>query len=541
MSRRMNEQQFRQVVDFFNDKHLEQKPETVWNENTLANIPRMSKERSIWRLEGKHADDAIIVVGASPSLLKCLPALADLENNPRRKNFVIIVVNSALKPCLNAGVKPDYVIAIDGNPETIVGDLDCDNDNLTLIASNNVAPKIFDVWKGKEIWWSPYYCLSKEVTRKVKPLLGLRMPSGGNAFSAALGIAYMVFNSRIYIMVGAEHCYDDRYYAHKKSRWEENNEKIAHWKVTDIKGRNRWTNIPLWQYKIWIEHMANDLPEFKFVDTSYGILGTDTDNIKHCDIDEAIKRTAKAYDIVEQIKGNKILSEKLRYDAAYGTGHYFPEAGIGFWRKLLKRTKLDGVKKILDVGCGAGQVVAHLRNNGYEAYGIDIADGARKYWRLANVEQFCQVAPANTIPFPDKEFDIVCCTEVLEHVPEEVVLDTLKEMYRVGGGDFIFSCALKRAVVKMPHDGSEPHITIKSVDWWIAKLKEAGFVIISLILHDSQAGCIFYCRRGIKDAKGKLPISTMHIQSKSGVLLVGNFARMESGTGFSGIGNQGVR
>lgn len=536
---RMNEQQFRNVIDFFNDKHLSQKPETLWNENTIANLPRMSKERSIWRLEGKHENDAMIIIGASPSLLKDLPALAELEKNPRRKHFVLIVVNSALKPCLNAGVNPDYVIAIDGNPETIVDDLDCDNENLTLIASNNVAPKIFDVWKGKDIWWSPYYCLSKEVTKKAKAKLGKRMPSGGNAFSAAMGIGYTVFNSRIFIMVGAEHCYDEQYYAHKKSRWEKT-EKLSHWKVLDIKDRERFTNIPLWQYKIWIEHMANDLTHVRFVDTSYGLLGTDTDRIQHCDLRDAIKKTVYAYDLIDQMKNNKIENEKIRYDAAYATGQYFPEAGIGFWRKLLDRTKFDGVKKILDVGCGAGQVVAHLRNEGYEAYGTDIADGARRYWKMANIEPFCQVTPAHKMPYLDEEFDIVCCTEVLEHVPEEIVLDTLKELYRVGSGDYIFSCALKPAFHKMPHDGSEPHITIKPMEWWIEMMKQAGYAIISINMHSSQAGFVLYLRRGVKNAKGKLPISTMHIQSPEGMPLIGNFARMEGGIGFSGVGNQGV-
>jgi len=536
----MNEEQFRGVIDFFNDKHLAQNPQEAWNKNTLENFPKFTKARSIWRLVGQHRDDAVIVVGASPSLLRDVKELAKLEKHPRRKQFVIIVVNSALKTCLKNGVKPDFVIAMDGNPETIVDDLDCDNENLVLIASNNVAPEIFTVWKGKEIWWAPYYCLSKEIVKKVKPILGKRMVTGGNTFTAAMGVGYGIFGSRIFIMVGSEHCYDNQYYAHKKSRWEEESNKIAHWKVVDIKGRERWTNIPLWQYKIWIEHMANDLPHVHFVDTSWGIVGTDTDRIKHLNLDDAITKTIEAFSKAEGLNGDPVMKEKLRYDAAYATGKYIPEAGMGFWKKLLRQIKFNGAKKFLDVGTGMGQVVAILRNKGYEAYGTDISDNVKRFWMMGNIAKFCKVCPAHELPYSDNEFDVVSCTEVFEHIPEERVSDSLKEIYRVGNGDFIFSYALRKAKHKMPQDGSEPHITLKPIDWWTKNMQEAGYNIISIILNKEQSGCVVYSTKGIRDAKGKMPTRTMHIQSKEGVPLGGNFSRLESGVGLSWEGNKSL-
>ncbi|MFA5340201.1 MAG: 6-hydroxymethylpterin diphosphokinase MptE-like protein [Clostridia bacterium] len=535
----MNEEQFRGVIDFFNDKHLAQDPKKVWNKNTLQNLPRCSKEKSIWKLRDKHLEDAIIIVGASPCLTEDVKELAKLERNPHRKNFVVIVVNSALKPCLKAGVKPDYVIAIDGNPETIVEDLKCDNKNLTLIASNNVAPEIFKVWKGKNIWWSPYYCLSKEVLKKISPILGKRMPSGGNTFSAAMGIGYTVFGSRIFIMVGSEHCYDEQYYAHKKSRWEKTDD-LSHWKVLDIKGRERWTNIPLWQYKIWIEHMANDLPHCHFIDTSFGLLGTDTKRIQHISLKEAITKTTEAFNVVSHQHNDSVNVEKERYDKAYATGKYTPEAGIGLFKKLFKKVTFGNAKTFLDVGTGFGQVVAYLRNKGYESYGCDFSDGTRRFWEMGNITQFCTVCPAHKMPYLDDEFDVVSCTEMFEHIPEDKVLDTLKEIYRVGRGDFIFSYALMRAFHKMPHDGSEPHITLKTSDWWIRKVQEAGFNIIAVILSKEQQGGVIYATKGKRDAKGKMPTRTMFIQSKEGMHLGGNFANMACGTGLPKSGNNSL-
>lgn len=535
----MNETQFNKLIKFFNDKHLEQKPQERWDKNTLENLKRITKENSIWNLENQHLENALIIVGASPCLKDDVKELAKLEQSEYRKLFIIIVVNSALKPCLNAGVKPDYVIAMDGNPETLVSDLDCDNENIKLIVSNNVAPEIFNVWKGKEIWWSPYYSISPKVLRKVKPILGERMMTGGNTFSAALGLGFRVFGSRIFVMVGSEHCYDSQYYAHKKSRWEKGS-NLSHWKVKDIKGRERWTNIPLWQYKVWIEHLTDHLPSCHFIDTSYGVLGTDTENILHMDLSEAIEKTIDAFKTAAEIETDPVLKEKARYDAAYLTGRYLPQAGIGFLRRTMRKISFGKAKKFLDVGCGIGQVVAELRNKGYESYGCDISEKIKPYWEQGNITQFCTVCPANELPFQDNEFDIVTCTEVLEHIPEEKVLDSLKEIHRVGRGDFILTYATGKAVHKMPNDGSEPHITIKPMDWWVNKFKEAGFIVIDLYLNKSQSSCSVYATKGIKNDKGKMPTRTVYLQSKEGVRFGGRFINMERGFRYSQKRNDGI-
>jgi SAM-dependent methyltransferase len=524
----VNEYQFARLVRFFNNKHLESNPNDAWDANSLTNLSRFNKANSIWRLRDNNLEDAVIVVGASPCLLKDVDRLAELEKHPMRKRFVVIVVNAALKPCLEHGIKPDYVIAIDGSPKTIVDDLDCDNKDLTLLTTNSVAPEIFNVWKGDKIWWIPYYSVSKDTQKKVRARLGKKLPTGGNNFSAAMSFGFAVLGARIFIMVGAEHCYDKQYYAHKKSKWE-GCKKVQHWRVEDIRGNKRWTNIPLYQYKIWIEKMVGELPHCVFIDTSWGIIGTDSDHVLHKDLDEALTETISAFDVTDRAKTDPILAEKLRYDAAYSTGHYIAEIGIKLWKKILGEWDFSKVKRTLDVGTGIGQVVAHLRNEGFEAYGTDISENVMRYWQLANIVPFCTVCPANKLPYPDDYFDIVSCTEVLENIPESKVLDSLKEIYRVGRGDFILTYALGMAIHKMPYDASEPHITIKSVNWWNDTVEKAGFNIISSLLNGDQSSGVIYATKGIKDAKGKMPSGTLFIQSREGVPLAGNFADFQSG------------
>jgi SAM-dependent methyltransferase len=93
--------------------------------------------------------------------------------------------------------------------------------------------------------------------------------------------------------------------------------------------------------------------------------------------------------------------------------------------------------RVLDVGCGVGQVVGKLTSDGLEAYGVEVSE--------PNVELALKVCPrvqaydGRRLPFPDAHFAAVGALNVLEHVdePEEF----LAEMVRVAerGGRLVVS------------------------------------------------------------------------------------------------------
>jgi len=519
----MNMHQFKQSVQFFNDMHDKYgNPTEMWSENTKRNLPRIHRDRSIWRFEGLlegEKEKAVVLIGASPSLKENIEKLKALDDN-----FITIVANSALKFLLENGIKPDYVIAIDGDKGNLVGHLDyylgqtgdlerhlnCDNDDLTLISSNATAPEAVDVWKG-DVYWLPYYAIDKDLKKKVRRRLGKTVPCGGNTMTTAAAMAYMVFGARTIIFVGNEYCYDEQYYVDKDSKWED--PRIMHFKVFDSRGRKRYTNIPLHCYAQWLEKMAIDGYDCNMIDTSFGILGTNDSKIIAMDLSEAIEKVKESFRKKELAKTDWRAREQLRYNAAYQTGDYLADNGRLIWNQIFDIYDLSKIKTVLDVGCGLGAGVAMCRNEGIEAYGIDIAEPAREYWDMANISQFCQIASADEMPFPDNRFDFVICTEVMEHIPEEGVLDVLKEIYRVGRNTFVLTICLKPAVYKMPHDGSEPHICIKSVEWWYKKIEEAGFNVILPTLARSQVNLIIIAMKGEND-EGILSSNDMFLQPK---------------------------
>jgi len=72
--------------------------------------------------------------------------------------------------------------------------------------------------------------------------------------------------------------------------------------------------------------------------------------------------------------------------------------------------------RVLDVGCGAGQVVGQLTEAGYEAYGVDVSEPNIE--RARKFSDRCQLYDGRRLPFADGHFASVGALNVLEHVEE---------------------------------------------------------------------------------------------------------------------------
>lgn len=76
-------------------------------------------------------------------------------------------------------------------------------------------------------------------------------------------------------------------------------------------------------------------------------------------------------------------------------------------------------------------------------------------------------------PPPNMVFDLTCCADVMEHVPEEFVPQVLTEIgnYTKQDGAIIFSISSNPAK-KMFKDGENLHATIRGLNWWVDAIKQ---------------------------------------------------------------------
>lgn len=113
--------------------------------------------------------------------------------------------------------------------------------------------------------------------------------------------------------------------------------------------------------------------------------------------------------------------------------------GIHWWfvgRRQLIFNLLESLGKdirILDLGCNTGFLVNLLQQKGYEVYGCDSSEAAIAFGRQQGTRNL-QVVEGNRLPFGDKEFDMILCLDVLEHlVDDRQGLQEIERVLKPGG------------------------------------------------------------------------------------------------------------
>lgn len=203
-------------------------------------------------------------------------------------------------------------------------------------------------------------------------------------------------------------------------------------------------------------------------------------------------------------------------------------------------TKYFPARKVIDVGCSFGRLVQELRNRGIDAYGIDYSDyfvnradqSVREYLKVLKVEEIPQHI--------ERQFELVVCMEVLEHLPLSVIEATIEALKKICSGSILLTipshgpnqhgrygfpmhhvedwmrCARENRtftvlpIVKatgLPHCG---HITLASYQWWTDKFLQhdliRDYAVEQAIVYDEatkvyEMGWSVYVLREATEAK----------------------------------------
>ena len=89
-------------------------------------------------------------------------------------------------------------------------------------------------------------------------------------------------------------------------------------------------------------------------------------------------------------------------------------------------------KTILDAGFGMGHIVRNFLNLGYKVKGVEISEDAIKHFVPdLKSKKIVVKAGLEKLPFRSDAFDLVFCSDVMEHIPMFDVVASIKELIRV--------------------------------------------------------------------------------------------------------------
>jgi hypothetical protein len=128
-----------------------------------------------------------------------------------------------------------------------------------------------------------------------------------------------------------------------------------------------------------------------------------------------------------------------------------------------KMVRMARAKTLLDFGCGRGDAYRsphHVwKQWGLPFSGVTMYDPA--------------FSRNNELPAAGKKFDVVVCSDVLEHIPEDEV-DAFIERLAAYTRHALWASVCCRPAKKTFPDGTNLHITVKPYSWWREKVEAAA-------------------------------------------------------------------
>jgi SAM-dependent methyltransferase len=151
------------------------------------------------------------------------------------------------------------------------------------------------------------------------------------------------------------------------------------------------------------------------------------------------------------IKGQSAKTLHALYDDLYFRRHvgskehaaaYFASKGLGatdFTSKPLELARLHPGERVLDVGCGRGEIVFQVAARGCDAVGVDFSEAAlaiagatRDHHEPAIQDRTRFIhGDAEALPFEGASFDKVFLLDVVEHLSKAELRAVLEEIHRV--------------------------------------------------------------------------------------------------------------
>lgn len=226
------------------------------------NLQRVTADHDVAELFGSHSGQQIYVMGTGPSLEQQFDKLRAIRGQAERPLF--ISVDTAYRPLMDHGIKPDLVVSIDQRiTDRHLPPQDSDDIPLVYLPMSN--PQVLQPWKGvRYVAYSasPIYAVLRRKTPKAQLYVG------GSVLHPAVDLAVKMGAARI-TLFGADFAFPmDKTHA----SWNDGDlgpsvSLARHW-VLDGNGQRIKTQLNFRRYLSELERYIAGHPQVRFFNSS---------------------------------------------------------------------------------------------------------------------------------------------------------------------------------------------------------------------------------------------------------------------------------
>ena len=137
-------------------------------------------------------------------------------------------------------------------------------------------------------------------------------------------------------------------------------------------------------------------------------------------------------------------------------------------KKLIDETESQS---LLDYGSGKG-IQYHTQN-----IHVNFFNGIMPTLYDIGIEEYSKL--------PEGNFDGVYSTDVMEHIPEEELDEVFKQIYS-RANKFVYLAISTIPAPDLLPDGTQSHVTIKPIEWWVDKIKPFANVYTQIVCYGNE-------------------------------------------------------
>ena len=199
------------------------------------------------------------------------------------------------------------------------------------------------------------------------------------------------------------------------------------------------------------------------------------------------QQSKKYYENIEYYKKMHVDGYKLSNGKIRTSEEAYNGKSTLIFAKLIKEIiKKNKIKTMLDYGCGKGFFYKNPSNqNGLQIKSL------RNYWDI-DIDLYDPCFEENSNLNEDKNYDLLICVDVLEHIPKEDIYWILEKLMTKAKKYLFINVACYPAIALLPN-GKNAHINIQPPKWWHEKflnfqdkLQDIKVICICTIIEDGK-------------------------------------------------------